>query len=236
MRRLRHSTTALALATAVGASAMGVHSAAAALAPAGSWKMDEPSGAAVMTDSTANGNHGAVPEGVSTGNLGFDGSAYLFGGQGPVTVPTSPELNPGDRPLAYGLRVKQTAAQGTGEQNVLQKGLIGGGNGQYKLELDDGVPRCYVRDVKDGTGVARKAAVSSGTSIADGRWHRLACLLNASTFSLYVDGTLVAQTSASAVGAIRPWGDLTLGGKPTCDRLGCDYYTGLMDTAYVSVG
>ena len=236
MRRVRRSTAALALATAVCASAVAVQPAAAALTPAASWKMDEPLGAAVMTDSTGNGNHGKVPAVVRTGQVGFQGSAYLFSGEGPVTVPTSPELTPGNRAFAYGLRVKQTPTQSPGEHNLLQKGLIGGANGQYKLELDDGIPRCYVRDAKDASGVARKAAVSSPTSVADGRWHRLVCLLNASTLSLYVDGTLVAQASASAVGSIRPANDLTLGGKQTCNRLGCDYYTGLMDTAYVSVG
>lgn len=234
MRTTRRLLTVLA--PAVAATLAVATPASAALVVQANWTMDEAVGATVMSDSTANNNDGAIPTGVTTGQPGFSGKAYLFSGQGPVTVPSSASLNPLNTNFSYSARVKQTAAQGAGEQNVLQKGLIGAFNGQYKLELNDGVPACYIRDVKDASGVARTAQAIGTVSVADGAWHKLSCLVNASTLTLYVDGVAARQVDASSVGSINPGNKLTLGGKETCNSLGCDYYTGYMDDAFVAVG
>ena len=77
--------------------------------------------------------------------------------------------DPRRRDFSYGTKVKVSRAEVVRHSNLVQKGYYRQPGGQWKLQLDRGLPSCVVN------GDAGRLRVRSATSIADGAWHRLQC-------------------------------------------------------------
>ncbi len=139
-------------------------------------------------------------------------------------------LNPGTRPLQYGAAVLMTRADTADGANVLQKGYSVGGSTQYKLQVDHaaGRPSCVVASK---TAIYR---VQSPYTVADGRWHGLACHRAGGTLTLYVDGVKRATRSVPASLSLVNAEPLRIGGKGV--TVANDQFAGYIDNAYVVIG
>lgn len=197
-----------------------------------------------VTDGSGGGHHGDVeananPGAVLTpvaGSLG--GTAIAFPASCPnadstcprvrIAAADHPDLNPGSRDFAFGVRLRVTPSQISTDHgsNLLQKGLYT--TSQWKLQLDHttGRPSCVLRPSDDpGQAVTVKAAAG----IADGQWHELICRRQGSTLTLYVDG--VASNSKAFSGEVAPVGEaLTIGGVGT--YLSNSQFHGALDHAW----
>jgi hypothetical protein len=198
------------------------------------WEMNEPSGSAVMLDSSGNGIDGAIGSGVVTGATydGATGYRWLFAS--PTEPPAKPErvieasdgrLNPGGDDYAVTLRYRTTQPFG----NIVQKGQGGATGGYFKIENPGGVLTCVFRGVDEAGNFLRKE-VNSGTPLNDGQWHTARCERTATQLTLTVDGALVA-TSNGRTGSISNSRPISIAGKVNCDQITitCDYFTGDID-------
>ncbi|MFI6079070.1 LamG-like jellyroll fold domain-containing protein [Actinoplanes sp. NPDC051343] len=145
--------------------------------------------------------------------------------------PTSADLNPGTRNIAYGAEVLLPPGQTSKGENIVQKGYSRTSS-QWKLQVDGvaGRPSCVLVDDKRPT---IRIAYSS-VSIADGHWHALQCRRAGTTLSIFVDGTArgsIAVPSKLSVTNQRP---LSIGGKGAfADN---DQFNGALDNVWVQIG
>src|SRR5436309_2172173 len=73
----------------------------------GAWHMDEPAGAATMTDAVD--SHDGSLQNVQTGVPGFRGTGYRFNGSSSVAVvPASSDFNPGNANFSFIVHVNFT--------------------------------------------------------------------------------------------------------------------------------
>jgi hypothetical protein len=148
-----------------------------------------------------------------------------------LQAPSSADLNPGTRNLAYGADVLLAPGQTSKGQNVVQKGYSTTSS-QWKLQVDGlaGRPSCVLVDV-------RKPAIriATGTvSVADGRWHALACRRTGTTLTVLVDGVPRGSTAVPARLAVTNERPLSLGGKGAfADN---DQFNGALDNVWVEIG
>lgn len=132
-----------------------------------------------------------------------------------MTAADDPSLNPGTADFSYGVSVRVTLAELTADHgsNLLQKGLWN--TSQWKVQLDDatgGKPSCVLRPVSDPAGGYVK--VKSSVGVADGAWHRIACVRAGDTVTILIDG--VARGSKAFTGEVSPTGrELSIGGSGT---------------------
>jgi hypothetical protein len=148
-----------------------------------------------------------------------------------LQTPSTPDLNPGSRPLRFGASVLLSAHQTTDGQNILQKGYSATG-GQYKLQIDKlpGKPSCAMTDNKSTT---IHLATSSST-VADGTWHRLACHRTGTTLSILVDDVERGRTTIPATLSVDNTAPLSIGGKGLSDN--ADQFQGILDDAWITIG
>ncbi|GAA0808490.1 LamG domain-containing protein [Spirilliplanes yamanashiensis] len=139
-------------------------------------------------------------------------------------------LNPYTRPLRYGAAVLMTRNDTASGANVLQKGYSVGGASQYKLQVDHlaGKPSCVVAS---RTTIYR---AESRYTVADGRWHALACTRIGNRLTLYVDGAQRASRYVPTTLSIANTEPLRIGGKGTAPNN--DQYAGQIDNVYVTIG
>jgi hypothetical protein len=209
--------------------------AAAAPTVVGLWHMDESPGATTMTDSSGYGHDGAIGSAVRLGTPSDDGTTgYTFAQPGGlIRVPHDASLNPGSSPMTVTARLRVAADLPAGDYNVLQKGTATASGGAYKLEIDAtrsgstrfGFPDCAFN------GAAGKNRVYGPSSIADGTWHMVACVLTASQAYVTVDGR-PGPAEARQVSTIGNTVDLTIGAKPD----GSHGYVGDADEVSISIG
>jgi len=143
----------------------------------------------------------------------------------------TPDLNPGDRPLAYGAAVLLSATETSSGENVLQKGYSTGG-GQYKLQVDgvSGKPSCGMGG-KDETTVH---IVRSKLSISDGKWHRLECRRSGPALSVVVDDQVQASIAVPVDMSVMSAQPFSVGGKGVgTDN---DQFHGSLDDIWVHIG
>ena len=148
-----------------------------------------------------------------------------------LQAPSSADLNPGTRDIAYGADVLLPAAQTSKGQNVVQKGYSTTSS-QWKLQIDGlaGRPSCVLVDVR------RPAIrIAAGTvSVADGRWHALACRRAGTTLTVFVDGAPRGSTAVPARLAVTNERPLSIGGKGAfADN---DQFNGALDNVWVEIG
>jgi concanavalin A-like lectin/glucanase superfamily protein len=144
---------------------------------------------------------------------------------------TSADLNPGTRDIAYGADVLLGPGQTSKGQNVVQKGYSTTSS-QWKLQIDGlaGRPSCVLVDVHKPT--IRIAA--SAVSVADGRWHALACRRTGTTLTVFVDGAPRGSTTVPAKLAVSNDRPLSIGGKGAfADN---DQFNGALDNVWVEIG
>jgi 1,4-alpha-glucan branching enzyme len=172
-----------------GVSAESAQACAASLPATGStnllavWTLDEGSGV-IAYDSSGNSNTGTVSGSSWTWTSGLFGSAFYFGGQDQVAVSNSASLNP-----VQGLTVSAWVnADGWWNQpRILEKGKS---SNQYALFLNgSGQLSFVVYGVTNGTLVT--------TPPSEGAWHHLAGTYDGSVISLYIDGQVVTQRTAT---------------------------------------
>lgn len=136
--------------------------------------------------------------------------------------------DPRRRDFSYGTKVKVSRAEVVRHSNLVQKGYYRQPGGQWKLQLDRGLPSCVVN------GDAGRLRVRSATSIADGAWHRLQCRRTSAGLVLRVDGA-VAASGGGATGRVSNAAPVRVGAK----KLGpgrVDQFRGRLDMTFLSIG
>jgi hypothetical protein len=143
-----------------------------------------------------------------------------------IETPDRPGLDPSRQPFYFGLSLRVTRPEARGSSNLLQKGGFHQAGGQYKLQMDNGVPSCLVR------GHAGRVLVRARASVADAAWHTLTCARNAAGVTLRVDGRVVT-THRGHTGLIANRAAFRVGGHNL--RRPSDQYHGDLDNVVLSV-
>lgn len=148
-----------------------------------------------------------------------------------LQTPSSADLNPGVRNIAFGADVLLPPGQTSAGQNVVQKGYRGS-NSQWKLQIDGtaGRPSCVLVD-------RRRPAIriaTSAVSVADGRWHAVQCRRAGSSLSVLVDGVVRGRTAVPARLSVANDRPMSIGGKGAfADN---DQFNGALDNVWVQIG
>ncbi len=145
--------------------------------------------------------------------------------------PSSADLNPGNRDIAYGADVLLPPGQTSKGQNIVQKGYSTTSS-QWKLQIDGvaGRPSCVLVDDK------RPAIriVTSSIAVADGRWHAVQCSRAGTTLAVYVDGVPRGSTAVPAKLSVSNSRPLSIGGKGAF--VDNDQFNGALDNVWVQIG
>jgi hypothetical protein len=167
------------------------------------------------------------------------GSALAFpaecGGAGCPHValqsPTSPDLNPGTRDIAYGADVLLPPGETSKGENIVQKGYSVTSS-QWKLQVDGmaGRPSCVLVDERAPTIWMAYSSVS----ISDGRWHSLECRRVGPTLAVFVDGVERGRTTVPATLSVSNERPLSIGGKGAFGDN--DQFDGVLDNVWVQIG
>jgi concanavalin A-like lectin/glucanase superfamily protein len=148
-----------------------------------------------------------------------------------LQTPSSADLNPGTRNLAYGADVLLAPGQTSKGQNIVQKGYSATSS-QWKLQIDGkaGRPSCVLVD--DRRPTIRIA--TSSVSAADGRWHSIACYRAGRVLRITVDGVGRGRTEVPAGLSVTNNRPMSIGGKgATTDN---DQFNGALDNVWVRIG
>ncbi|GAA2649029.1 LamG-like jellyroll fold domain-containing protein [Paractinoplanes durhamensis] len=148
-----------------------------------------------------------------------------------LQAPSSADLNPGTRDIAYGADVLLPAGQTSKGQNIVQKGYSTTSS-QWKLQIDGvaGRPSCVLVDT-------RKPAirmVTSSVTAADGRWHAVVCRRIGATLAVYIDGIQRGSTALPAKLSVSNNRPLSIGGKGAFPDN--DQFNGALDNVWVQIG
>src|SRR4051794_31243101 len=186
------------------------------------WNMDA---VPTMVDSAGGDNNGKTtavtmsPDGFYT----FDGTSSI------VSVPHKANLNPGAAAIKVEVKLNVAAPPANGESyDVIRKGTSKTATGYYKIELkgtSSGMnAACIFKDRNKVVGTAI-ASIPSQT------WLTITCTKTATTVGLAVNGT-TKKTTTKTVGEITNTVGVFLGGKGD----GTDVFSGLMDSASITIG
>ncbi|WP_433373747.1 LamG-like jellyroll fold domain-containing protein [Actinoplanes sp. CA-142083] len=148
-----------------------------------------------------------------------------------LQTPTSADLNPGTRDIAYGADVLLLPGQTSKGQNIVQKGYSTTSS-QWKLQIDGaaGRPSCVLVDDKKPA----IRMITSAVSVADGRWHALACRRAGTLLTVLVDGVARGSTAVPAKLSVSNERPLSIGGKGAfADN---DQFNGALDNVWVEIG
>jgi len=145
--------------------------------------------------------------------------------------PSTADLNPGTRDIAYGADVLLAPGQTSKGQNIVQKGYSTTSS-QWKLQIDGvaGRPSCVLVD--DRRPAIR--IVTSSITVADGRWHAVQCRRAGTTLAVYVDGVLRGSTAVPAKLSVSNSRPLSIGGKGAF--VDNDQFNGALDNVWVQIG
>jgi hypothetical protein len=204
------------------------------------WKMDEPAGASIMTDSRSLGgaNNGTIGSVVTGVPPLISGTAYQFdGATSYVSVPDNASLDPG----AANITVQATVKVEDGEilddsYDIIRKGVTTTAGGNWKMEIkrsnsDTSLGRllCVFKGVvSGGTRVAVQRVAN--VDIVDSRAHTLRCIKTSTSVTAVVDGR--SFTNAKAAGSIANEQPIVLGSKVAGD----DVLQGVLDQVSISIG
>jgi hypothetical protein len=168
---------------------------------AGLWLLNEGSGQRAG-DLSGNGSHGQLG---STAGVDANDPAWValpkllllkraalhFGGDDFVTVPNAPALEPDG--VTVVARVRASASPGT-HRYVLAKGVLACEAASYGLYTGpEGTMRFYVSD-----GSTYTLSPPATSSVWDGAWHTVVGGYDGANVTLWVDGTKVGSTPATA--------------------------------------
>jgi hypothetical protein len=138
------------------------------------------------------------------------------------------QFNAGTRPIRFGAAVLMTSADTAAGANVMQKGFSVGGGTQYKVQVDGraGRPSCVLAR---GGSIYRLAGP---VTVADGRWHAVACTRIGGRLSIIVDGRAVSRRVPADL-SIRNNEPLRIGGKNAGPNN--DQFAGRLDNVFVTL-
>jgi Concanavalin A-like lectin/glucanases superfamily len=147
-----------------------------------------------------------------------------------IEVAPDPALNPGTEEYEWGASVLLEADETSEGSNILQKGFSVGGGSQWKLQVDgkNGHPSCVVV----GEGDAKIHEVYGDSTIADGKWHDVACRRDGGELMISIDGAKKKEVAIPKSLAISPVGPVRIGGKSL--KPNNDQYFGTLDDVFVA--
>ena len=184
----------------------------------------------------AEGGHlTGVPHGSGTA-LAFPAPCARYGAadcpRAVLEVLDSGGLSPARRSVRWGASLLLAADQATPGSNVLQKGVSTGG-GQYKLQVDGpaGRPSCVLAGSVPDSPIY---VVKSTVSVADARWHTVACTRLGPSLTVVVDGLTAGQVSVPDDLSVANSDTLRIGGKGTSPNN--DQFSGVLDDVFVDIG
>jgi len=139
-------------------------------------------------------------------------------------------LNPGTRRLQYGASVMMTHADLSDGANVVQKGYSVGGVSQFKLQVDhrQGHPSCVITGNR-----SRIYRAEPQLDVADGTWHDLTCIRDATRLTTMVDGLERAWVMLPPGLSIANAEPLRVGGKGPGN--GNDQFAGEIDNVFLTI-
>jgi hypothetical protein len=138
-------------------------------------------------------------------------------------------LNPGRGAFTYGASIMVQSDETSKGANVVQKGFSVG-DSQFKLQVDGdaGQPSCVIV----GTGKSSIFVALASRSVADGRWHRIACSRGNTLLTVVVDGVEAGRTTIPSSLSIVNNDPLCIGGKGTSANN--DQFVGVIDDVFVT--
>ncbi len=145
-----------------------------------------------------------------------------------IEAPDRKAWDPRRRDFSYGSKVKIRRNAVGRHTNVVQKGYYRQPGGQWKLQIDRGRPSCVVN------GDEGRLLVRAGSSVANGRWHRLVCARTGDQLTLRIDGEVVASATGDT-GKVSNGSVVRVGAK----KLGpgrVDQFRGRLDMTFLSIG
>src|SRR3954452_24864637 len=153
------------------------------------------------------------------------GAQFPHKGRAIVQISSGKGLNPKQKGFAFGAAVRVGAGQAATGSNIVQKGYYNQKGGQYKLQLaSGGVPVCVV------FGKAGRVKAVATRSVADSRWHRVACSRTQTGVTVWVDGRRSGST-AGLTGGIANSAPVKVGGKKV--KPGNKQFRGRVDNVYM---
>ncbi|GIF27734.1 LamG-like jellyroll fold domain-containing protein [Actinoplanes utahensis] len=152
-------------------------------------------------------------------------------GKALLEAPDDADLDPGTRNFTWAASVRLTAAQLSGNANIMQKGVAGIGS-QWKMQVTgkSGRAQCVVA----ARGSAQTFAAISARPVADGAWHRVVCQRTGTTLGISVDGVAGSKTTLPTTATIDNTMPMRVGG-PNLAGDG-DMYHGQLDDLYAQLG
>ena len=149
-----------------------------------------------------------------------------------LTIPHAAYLNPGTADFTVSAIVNLTAAERSPGANIVQKGVFSTAGGQWKLQVDNGVPSCRIAGVR--SGVAVSAIVAWSGSIADQGWKFIQCKRRGAVLSISVANATAVNSPDDATMDISNTAKVTVGAKGT--GTSNDQFHGALDNVIFSVG
>ncbi|GAA3279858.1 hypothetical protein GCM10020218_031710 [Dactylosporangium vinaceum] len=138
-------------------------------------------------------------------------------------------LNPHRGSFTFGASLLVQPNETSKGANVVQKGFSVG-DSQFKLQVDGeaGQPSCVIV----GTSSATIYVALASRSVADGRWHRVACSRSNSLLTVSVDGAEAGRATIPSSLSISNSDPLCIGGKGTSANN--DQFIGVIDDVFVT--
>ncbi|ADD41734.1 hypothetical protein Snas_2039 [Stackebrandtia nassauensis DSM 44728] len=161
-----------------------------------------------------------------------DGTAIRFPAEGSAVIQVDHDdaLNPGRADFTVSALVRLPPGRADAGANIVQKGGYDSARGQWKLQVDSGVPSCRVSG-STGKGGHTTAEVRAGRVLRD-RWTALACVREGSQLRLYIDGVKI-DTAKNADADVDNMDPVLIGGKHAGPRN--DQFRGDLDEVRVDV-
>jgi len=155
-------------------------------------------------------------------------------GKAVIQVPDAAHLDPGTADFTLTAMVKLNADEVSAGANVVQKGTFGGTTGgQWKLQVDGGVPSCRIAGVQNGLEVDAMATWSG--SIAGAGWKFIECKRRGAVLSINVANSATpVDAPQDATMDITSSAKVFVGAKGTGTNN--DQFHGAVDNVVFSVG
>jgi hypothetical protein len=152
-------------------------------------------------------------------------------GRAMLIVPHTPRLNPGTADFTVSAIVRLDRSQVTTGANVVQKGNYDNPVGQWKLQLDRGVPSCRIAGLRNGHLVG--LLVRWPRSIAGTGWQTVTCARRGDTFSIQVGSAAPAVVPNASMDIANQY-PVTIGAKST--GVHNDQFRGSVDEVTFQIG
>lgn len=160
--------------------------------------------------------------------------AFPASGSAVIEVPNAANLNPGTQDFTISAMVKITSAQVTSGANLVQKGFYSAtGGGQWKLQLDNGVPGCRISGMNNGNPAG--VLLTASASVADQGWKFIQCKRRGTVLSITVGSDAPITSPYDATMDITNTNKVTIGAKGS-GLTNNDQFRGQLDNAVFSIG